>query len=342
MNEDKYKYQISVTITNYNSEKYINQLLNSIKNQTYTDFEIVISDDCSKDESPNYIQKFINENPKLNINFIKQKENIGLIENRNVVLNAALGKYITFVDCDDYLEINCLEELINVANQDDKDYVIGQFKDVDDNGKVLQIQDFPNTTSKWVRNPHHACLYKRSIFVDNNIYFKNVTTLDDVYINVIFSLYAKNIGFVYKPLYNWRIGHESTSNSKNNKYIKFVNDFEKLLEECNWIRERIEDEEEKLIFDYKFIMVYYLVLFHTCRYESKKNILIIYRLLKNKMKDFNSNYLNNKFLRIKSRKLVRKYVRRILFISSIIEKIHLMPISLFFYNFISKFYYFVT
>lgn len=92
---------ISVIIPVYNAEKSIEKSLNSIKNQTWIgDFEIIIVDDGSIDQSKNVIKKFITENANLNIVFISQ-ENGGVSKARNVAIKKATGDFIAFLDSDD-------------------------------------------------------------------------------------------------------------------------------------------------------------------------------------------------------------------------------------------------
>ena len=99
----------------------------------------------------------------MKINIINQKRNVGLVENRNLILKECKGEYITFVDEDDYIESECLEKLINEAIKVDADMVIGAFRSVNDNGKIFQDQYLPEKPSKYMCGVYHARLYRRKI-----------------------------------------------------------------------------------------------------------------------------------------------------------------------------------
>ena len=90
--------RFSICIPNYNSEKYIEKLIGSIKNQTYKDYEVIIVDDMSTDDSPEMIKELKEQDWYFGINEHK-RYNGGT---RNVAVDLARGDYIVFMDCDDY------------------------------------------------------------------------------------------------------------------------------------------------------------------------------------------------------------------------------------------------
>ena len=100
---------LSIIIPNYNNAGYLKDCIESILKQTYTDYEIIISDDCSDDNSVELIREY--EKNYLNIKALNNRKNIGVSKNRhNAILNAS-GKYITTLDSDDvYLDPQKLEK----------------------------------------------------------------------------------------------------------------------------------------------------------------------------------------------------------------------------------------
>ncbi len=94
---------VSFVVTSYNYEKYIAETLASIKLQTYKNFEIIIVDDCSSDNSCNIIEDFISYNQDLKITLIKHKENSGQLASMITGLKAAKGQFVSFIDSDDIL-----------------------------------------------------------------------------------------------------------------------------------------------------------------------------------------------------------------------------------------------
>lgn len=132
---------ISVIVPVYNSEKYLNECIASICNQSYKDFEIIIVNDCSSDASGSIIEKLGLIYP--NIVSITLSKNSGLSAARNVGLDAAKGEYVCYVDSDDILEKNYLEVLYKQAKKYNADLVIGDYREVDDDLNVLS-SDYVN------------------------------------------------------------------------------------------------------------------------------------------------------------------------------------------------------
>lgn len=94
---------VTFIVTSYNYEKYILKTLESIKSQTYRNFEIVIVDDCSSDNSRQIIEQFIAENQDLKITLLEQQENQGQLASMLRGLKEAKGQFVSFVDSDDIL-----------------------------------------------------------------------------------------------------------------------------------------------------------------------------------------------------------------------------------------------
>lgn len=92
---------VSVVVPNYNNEPYIADCLESILDQTYSRIEIVVSDDCSKDQSIDIVRKYVNRYPKT-CKAVFNKYNVGVSANRNIGVEQSRGDYITTIDSDDY------------------------------------------------------------------------------------------------------------------------------------------------------------------------------------------------------------------------------------------------
>lgn len=97
----------------YNSENVIHRLFESVKKQTFKDFEWIIIDDASSDNTVELVNKFLEENPEINANFIKHKTNKGIRYSRAEALNLSKGKYFVKWDHDDINKNNQLEEFNN-------------------------------------------------------------------------------------------------------------------------------------------------------------------------------------------------------------------------------------
>lgn len=108
--------KLSIVIPNYNSSHYIERCINSILNQTYTNYEIIVVDDISTDDSVDIIKKLLRPQDKLIIN--KSKRLNG--GTRNVGIMEATGDYILCIDCDDYfIDNKVFEDIVNKLNGED-------------------------------------------------------------------------------------------------------------------------------------------------------------------------------------------------------------------------------
>ena len=128
---------VSIITPCYNSEKYIADTYNSIKSQSYKNWEWIIVDDCSSDKSVEIIKSF-NDN---RIKLIIQSKNQGAAHARNLALNKAQGRFITFLDSDDLWLPNFLETTINYLIENNEELVYSSYKRVDENLKPL-LTDF--------------------------------------------------------------------------------------------------------------------------------------------------------------------------------------------------------
>lgn len=116
------KDYISVIIPCYNVEKYIDKCVESVLNQTYKNFEIILVDDCSTDNTFKIIKKY--EKKYDNITVIKNESNKGAGYSRNNAIKYAKYDLISFIDSDDYLEDNYYEEMLRTMKKDQADVVV--------------------------------------------------------------------------------------------------------------------------------------------------------------------------------------------------------------------------
>ncbi len=171
------KYSFIVPI--YNTEKYLNKCLDSILNQTYKNFEVIIINDGSPDNSINIIKDY---QARYNNIIVIDEENGGLSVARNNGIKAATGNYLIFVDSDDYVELDLLE---NIEKEiEDVDVLRYQvIMESDDGTKKLECKEdgFATTNGfdafRYLGNyyfvePAWCYAFKRSYFIDNNFYFK--------------------------------------------------------------------------------------------------------------------------------------------------------------------------
>ena len=146
--KNKTNPQISLIVAMYNAEEYVTQCLESVLNQTFQDFEIILVDDCSTDKSYKIASEFIDKfDGKLKI--FKTKKNNGFPgAPRNLALKEARGKYIMFLDSDDFLTETCFEEFFNVAEKTNADVVHAEkcYSYKDGETKIYTFQKEPFVT----------------------------------------------------------------------------------------------------------------------------------------------------------------------------------------------------
>lgn len=135
---------VSVIVPVYNVEQYLDECLNSIRQQTYENLEIIVVEDCSTDNSLNTFIKH-SEDPRVKL--IQHEKNSGLSAARNTGIDAAKGDYIMFVDSDDIVQLSLIELCVKYAIVNDADLITYNFKAFEDGIKLspqLDLLDVDN------------------------------------------------------------------------------------------------------------------------------------------------------------------------------------------------------
>ena len=188
---------ISVVVTCYNHENYIEQCLRSIFNQTYRNIELIVLDDGSTDSSSEVIQEVLKESPFVTI--FESHENIGVVRTRNKGLNLLNGDYFLFVDSDDFLDDRYVEELYDCANNHQADIVYCDLYNFEKDETYLKAQEFDLHNlleSNYISN---CSLVKKTIlkgiYYDEKLSGKKLEDYD-FFLNLIINNGAKA---VYQP-----------------------------------------------------------------------------------------------------------------------------------------------
>jgi glycosyltransferase involved in cell wall biosynthesis len=212
--------KVSVIVPVYNVELYLEKCLLSLVHQTLQDVEIIVVNDGSKDHSQQIIEKFQQEYPEKIFGFTK--ENGGLSDARNFGIDRARGKYIGFVDSDDYVSETMFEDMMNIAEKHQAEITICNLQKVDERGnvtqKLTQLPGFPekiileNNMSVFSDISYFACnkLFRRELF--NNRRFKKGIHFEDIELIPQFFLASNIIGFT--PAYHYQYLERSASISK--------------------------------------------------------------------------------------------------------------------------------
>ena len=201
---------VSIVIANYNSEKYINETLNSLFIQSYSNIEIILIDDCSTDGSVDLINHWKSQKLK-NIELILNARNLGGGVTKLIGLEKAKGEIVGFVDCDDYLHERAVEMMVATHLKFDKvGLVYSDAFEVDSIGKIKGLLnksrelkvcetildgDCAFHFATWKRRYYELCFNgfssKFNIAYDLDLYYKLEEVSDVMYID--------------QPLYYYRI-----------------------------------------------------------------------------------------------------------------------------------------
>lgn len=131
------EYKVSVIVPVYNVEEYIRECIKSIQVQTYSNLEIIVVNDGTKDKSIEIIKDLIKTDSRIRV--ISQP-NQGLSAARNTGIENASGKYVAMIDSDDKIKPDFIKHLFDVADSQSADIVRGSFRDFE--GNITQRMDF--------------------------------------------------------------------------------------------------------------------------------------------------------------------------------------------------------
>lgn len=234
---------ISVIVPVYNVEEYLRRCIDSILNQTYHDIEIILIDDGSTDNSGKICDEYALKDNRIRV---IHKENGGLSDARNVGLNSMKGKYVTFVDSDDYVEEFYIKYLYELLEKYNTKMSIASYT-VTTNSKQINMKDGYNET---VLNTEEcldrmlceqgftisscAKMYLKDLF--NNVRFPKGKLCEDNATTYKLVMQCEKIAYGNKSIYNYYKRENSIMTSKFN--LKKIDLIELTDEMCNEIDKR--------------------------------------------------------------------------------------------------------
>lgn len=230
--------KFSIIIPVYNVEKYIERCLLSILSQDYSDYEIIVVDDGSKDRSGEICDRFAQKYDNINVVHIP---NGGVSNARNTALMRVRGEYVWFIDSDDYIESNALKIIESyIEKHDDMDLLIFDANVVDEEGRNTgeitcdlpcgQSMRFEThkdfvfvNTSLWNR------IYRTEVIRNNQLLFEqNITIAEDLLFNYKYLLECQNVYYEKDALYYYiQRRNSAMSGAGKNKDVQKV--FERLI-----------------------------------------------------------------------------------------------------------------
>lgn len=286
---------LSIVVPVYNSERSIKKCVDSILSQTLIDFEIILVDDGSIDTCAEICDDYALQDSRVKVVHI---DNGGVSHARNVGIRETTGKYIQFVDSDDYIDKNMSEYLVNIMVKDNVDLVICGYKTVRSSKVVKQCgvnkeydelsilsTEFASLYKIGFLNPPWNKIFKREKL--NNLFDEDMELGEDLIFNVYYMQNVKKLIFIKEPFYNYVL---VGSQSLTQKY--YDNGFETVVKKYQilnkFIKGYLKHNVDKGLIDDVFC--YDVLLNFRKLVASKYDIKHTLELLKKWSQYFDENY----------------------------------------------------
>lgn len=290
----------SVIIPCYNVENYIARTINSVLEQTFNDFEIILVNDGSVDNTGKILDEYLKKDTRIKV--IHQK-NRGVSEARNTGIREAKGKYIYFLDGDDYVSTSYFEDMSKIILKNNLEIIISPYYIEKNNKKFLLISNIKEKyynrdfilknlfTRKICKAAIGTSLIKKEIIVKNNIFFNEKLSYSEDYhfiIRIFFK--AKNFYYTNKPYFTYVQREGSAINSKLN--LKRLDTLKALI-----------DLENNLNIENKNLKNYFY-LFYAINFIGNINVLSKQKDLKKESRNLYLKELNLYMKRLNNLKFI--------------------------------------
>ena len=223
--------KVSVIVPIYNVEKYIDKCLSTLKNQSFRDFEVLLINDETPDNSMQIAEKYASEDSRF---LIFSKKNGGLSDARNYGIEHSRGEFIVFVDSDDYLHEDYLKTMYEDCINNNADMAYCRFKHTIDKTKIKIFSINPKKSvierdkalDMIIRdNRMHSYawnkMYRKTLFTDNNIRYP-IMYFEDVATSARVLFHANKIAVTDKNLYYYVRRSGSIMSTMNSKKIEHL------------------------------------------------------------------------------------------------------------------------
>lgn len=278
--------KVSVIIPVYNAEKYLRECLDCVTNQTLKDIEIICIDDGSVDSSPEILKEYAAKDDRI---IILQQKNQGAAPARNRGLQEAKGKYLSFIDSDDIMDLAMLQKLYDCAENTSSDIVICHFQNIEKNGNIKIASYFPEVEKQTFGVPFSPSdldvfnltikaawnkLYNRNFVIAENLAFQNLGSANDVAFVLLSLATATKICYINDVLYTYRRYANNNISSTRGKHA------ENIVLAAEYIRQELIKRGlwEKLADNfYNSMLPPFCYEYHLCPFLKKNKLLQSYR-----------------------------------------------------------------
>lgn len=247
------KKKVSIVVPLYKSEKYLNALVDSILNQSYTNIELILVDDESPDKCGMICDQYAKKDTRVKV---IHKKNGGCCDARNKGLELVTGDYLMFADGDDWMELDCVEYLVDLMEKNNC-----QMSMTDSVFTTFDTKQNPIDNIKICSNEEACCmilyadipigpwnkLYMTSIVKDRNLSFSVPWFGEGLYFSCMASQYADKVAVGHKRIYNYRLDNPNSGTTLKNvqhaknayRNIHFIKDTlvvrtENTIRAANW------------------------------------------------------------------------------------------------------------
>lgn len=212
--------KVSVIIPSFNASKYVDRCLSALENQVFKDFEIIVIDDCSTDDTVSKIEAW-KEKSTLSIHLLQNEMNSGPAHSRNKGISHATGNFIAFCDIDDWYDENYLSEMVKAQSSNNADMVFCGYKLVFDSGKkILHALDAPFENTNNIKDVlllgvDSLCTLIVRKEIISKIPQPDIRNGEDMAIIPLVIVQSRMFAFIKKQMYNYycRSGSASTTPS---------------------------------------------------------------------------------------------------------------------------------
>lgn len=219
---------VSIIIPVYNGERHICKCIDSIMRQTFADFEVIIVDDGSTDNTCNLLKNICVKYKDI---FVFRQKNKGVSCARNSGIKYAKGKYLCFIDSDDYIEFDFLDRLIKNVEEGGCDWVLSGIKDFDKD-EIVKVLNLPE--KDYVLSDEEDCLqffrlplltapfaklYRRDIIINNGLFFnEKIAYAEDREFNICYAQHVRIAKSLSYTGYYYRTDSVNSLSKKKRPY----------------------------------------------------------------------------------------------------------------------------
>lgn len=245
------KTKFTVAISCYNIEEYVERAINSVLNQTFTDYELIIIDDCSTDGTVEVVNNIKKESMKM---YSTEKNSGTAGATRNIAIDKADGEYIIFLDGDDCLyDENTLKNINEIIEDNKYDIIYLGYESVGEDGNSLRLSNRENSTRKErlicdVSFSVSSKCWNTNFLRENNLKFKEGMYYEDELFSIKANILAKHTAFGEIPIFKYFRNRAGSVMTKPT--IKKCSDWYRMLAEVTDLYQITPEEDKKYLLSF--------------------------------------------------------------------------------------------